>query len=256
MLRGYVGSRHWSECFEFFRNLLKFKLLQLVDKLLIPAQPRSYFVAVYSLWSLNLRKSLEQKNQRLRISSGVLQSSEFLLQQRIVEFMPVFVEGSGVGKSGSVETGEPDWERFTQAASRALVVQFAIVDILQFFGSEVGGLLFEDSFEIVGLLVGPSILAGNLHLARVADKHVLRPHVAQLLGVAVEAIGSTDNGINEVPEFCLLKRLVLHLLPVVDLVEKQVGVVFVLELDRPVGTQAMPPLPQNSVFSYLWATGR
>ena len=84
-----------------------------------------------------------------------------------------------------------------------------------------------------------------------ADKHVLRPHVAQLLGVAVEAIGSTDNGINEVPEFCLLKRLVLHLLPVVDLVEKQVGVVFVLELDRPVGTQAMPPLPQNSVFSYL-----
>ena len=42
--------------------------------------------------------------------------------------------------------------------------------------------------------------------------------------------------------------LALHVSAVVDLVAQQVGVVFELDLDGERNTQAIPPLPQNSVF--------
>lgn len=104
------------------------------------------------------------------------------------------------------------------------------MDVLQLLWSEIGGFLLENCFKVVCLLVGPSVLAGSLHLSFVAYENILRSHVSHLYGTSMEEICSIDDRVDEVPQLRLLEVLALHFSSVVDLITQKVGIVFVLNL--------------------------
>lgn len=132
----------------------------------------------------------------------------------------------------------------------------AVTNIPQFLRRQVGDFFIEGCLLIVRLFVWPGEMSGHSHLSLRTNEDVLRTHVSNFGVGGVEGLSSTDDGVDQVPKLRLLKELALHVAAIDDLVAQQVWIVLVGNLHGKIHTVAIPPLPQNSVFSKRLCRGK
>lgn len=104
------------------------------------------------------------------------------------------VQLSHVKEQPRFKEGQSNRKRFRQNLVSGVVV-ISLGYQTHFFRGEVGELLFEGSFLVVGFFVGPGKDVGDFDLSLFVDEDVVRPDISDFSVDGVEVLGTADQTI-------------------------------------------------------------